>query len=71
VYTTDIGKGIEEIACWTERQFSLHPIQGDFRNAGLSKDHGPDVVGHDYAILTQGRTGWWWTADTLTWTVGG
>jgi len=39
----------------TGRQFSLRPVLGHFRTAGLSEDHGPDKVRHYYAILIQGR----------------
>jgi len=39
----------------TGRQFSLRPVLGHFRTAGLSEDHGPDKVRYYYAILMRGR----------------
>ena len=39
----------------TGPQFSLRPVWGHFRTAGLSEDHGTDKVRHYYAILIQGR----------------
>jgi len=51
---------------WRGRQFLLYPVLGHFRTACLSKDNGPDMVKHYYAILIHGHRGRWWTPDSLT-----
>ena len=41
----------------TRRQFLLRPVLGNFRAAGLSKDHGPHKVRHYYAVSIKGPQG--------------